>query len=267
MRLGEFLPWIIATIATLLFVTAVVPQHWSARTKHTFRITVAAGFFFSIGAYWLTTGEKFDETVYRFVLCRVHSFERCSSISREVSSRNEVTERPKSEIESLTQAIQEIRRQQEEAAEVRKKQEERAREKAEADAAQARLALQRQEEDRKKRAQDEALKNREASGDTALANARQYWGRRNLKVAAEYSEQAITIWTSLPNANEPQIQDKIASAHSIVGLSLALLGATPKDQAYGCGRLDTARQIYVRTGNTPMVSHVDQNKQLGRCSN
>ncbi len=266
MRLGEFLPWIIATIASVLFVTAVVPERWPARTKYMFRIAVAVGFFFLIGTYWLTTGEKFDETLYRFVLCRFHAFERCSTISREVNPNSEAPERLKSEIDALAKAAQEIRRQQDEAADARKRDEERAKAKADADAAQAKLALQRQEEDRKRRAQDETLKKREESGDIALANARQYWGRRNLKVAAEYSEQAIKIWSSLPNADEAQIQDKIASAHSIVGLSLALLGATPKDQAYGCGRLETARQIYVRTGNTPMVSHVEQNKQLGHCS-
>ena len=209
MRLGEYLPWVIATIVSLLFVTPVVPKHWPKHTKALFRIAVAAGFFFLIGAYWLATGEKFDETAYRVVLCRIYPFERCSSISAKVPSQKE-----------------EVRRS----------------------------------------AQEVALKKREESGDVALTNAREYWGRRNLKVAAEYSEQAIKIWSSLPYANEARIRDKIAAAHSIVGLSLALLGATPKDQAYGCGRLETARQIYVETGNTPMVSHVDQNKQLGNCS-
>jgi hypothetical protein len=265
MRIGEYLPWLIATISTLFFVTAVAPKHWSERSKTVLRIAIAAIFFVLIGAYWLSTGEKFDETAYRFVLCRLYQFERCSGPPADVAAKSDTPERLQREVEALTKAAQEIRRQQEEAAEARKRDEERARMKAAADAAQAKFALQRQEEEDKRRAQVDALRRREEAGDAALASARQYWGQRNLKVAAEFSEQAIKIWSGLPNANEPHIQDKIASGHSIVGLSLALLGATPKDQAYGCGRLETARQIYVGTGNTPMVSKVDQNKHLGNC--
>jgi len=214
MRLGEYLLWGIATITTLLFVTAVVPKRWSDRTKVVFRIAVAAAFFFLIGIYWLATGEKFDETAYRIVLCRIYYFERCSSVSRTERSGTETSP---------------------------------------------------QKDETQPHTQENAHRKREESGDIALANARQYWGRRNLKVAAEFSEQAIKIWSSLPDANESRIKDKIAAAHSIVGLGLALLGATPKDQAYGCGRLDTARRLYHETGNRPMISHVEQNIQLGNC--
>jgi hypothetical protein len=31
-------------------------------------------FFLLIGAYWLTTGEKFDETAYRLILCQIYNF-------------------------------------------------------------------------------------------------------------------------------------------------------------------------------------------------
>ena len=79
MRISEYLPWIIASFLSLLFVTAVTPNKWSERTKNTFRVIVAVCFFFLIGAYWLATGEKFDETAYRLVLCKIHSFERCSN--------------------------------------------------------------------------------------------------------------------------------------------------------------------------------------------
>jgi len=79
MRFSDYLMWLIATFASLLFVGAVTPKHWSAPTRDVFRVLVAVSFFFLIGAYWLTTGEKFDETAYRLVLCRLHAFERCSA--------------------------------------------------------------------------------------------------------------------------------------------------------------------------------------------
>lgn len=58
-------------------VTALFPDHWSVRVKHAFRIVVGAVLFIAIGVYWLSTGEKFDETAYRWVICRFHAFDRC----------------------------------------------------------------------------------------------------------------------------------------------------------------------------------------------
>src|SRR5262249_38484960 len=60
------------------------------------RVVMAVGFFFLIGAYWLITGEKFDETAYRLVLCPMYAFERCSSPS--VSSSQPETDRGSLEI-------------------------------------------------------------------------------------------------------------------------------------------------------------------------
>ncbi|MFH1346501.1 MAG: hypothetical protein ABIL01_35710 [Pseudomonadota bacterium] len=79
MRLSEYLPWLAATFVSLIFVSAILPAKWPEKAKVAFRLFVALLFFFGIGFYWLATGEKFDETVYRIVLCRFHSFERCSS--------------------------------------------------------------------------------------------------------------------------------------------------------------------------------------------
>src|SRR2546423_13731074 len=79
MRVSEYLPWLIATFASLLFVSVLTPTYWREPTKHIFRVLVALCFFFLIGVYWLMTGEKFDETTYRLVLCRFHAFERCAS--------------------------------------------------------------------------------------------------------------------------------------------------------------------------------------------
>lgn len=78
MRISEYLIWFGATVVGLIFVTAPVSSRWPFRTRVAFRMMVAAGLFVAIGVYWLTTGEKPDETAYRIVLCRVvpHS-ERC----------------------------------------------------------------------------------------------------------------------------------------------------------------------------------------------
>jgi flagellar biosynthesis GTPase FlhF len=221
-------------------------------------------FFFLIGAYWLATGEKFDETAYRFVLCRLYSFERCSALV-EKPARIETSEQLKREMEALTKATQELRRQQQEAAEEKRREEERAKAKLEAEAERARVAARRQEEENRRTAEKEALQKREEAGDLAFRNAINFWSARNFKVAAEYSEQAIRIWSVLPQVGDARVQNKIAAAHSMVGLSLVLLGATSRDQAYGCTRLDMARNIYVSTGNSPMVAHVDQNRNIGRC--
>jgi hypothetical protein len=248
MRIGEYLPWIIATFSTLIFVTTVSPKHWSENTKRAFSVAIAGAFFFLIGAYWLTTGEKLDESAYRLILCKLYPFERCSSVSSEVAPKGDVPDQLKQQMAALTKTANELKRQQEEMREAKRREEDRAAAKSKTDA------------------QEDTLRKQEETGDIALQNARQYWGQGNFKVAGAYSEEAIKHWSSLPNANAPEIQDKIAAAHSIVGLGLAILGATPKDQAYGCGRLDTARQIYQKTHNTPMAMKVDQEKHLGKCS-
>lgn len=79
MRISEYLLWFLLTFGSLFVVSAVLPNSWPERTKITIRMVTAAGFFLLIGAYWLTTGEKFDETAYRLILCRVHDFYRCNS--------------------------------------------------------------------------------------------------------------------------------------------------------------------------------------------
>lgn len=78
MHISEFLPWLLATFSTLIFVSALMPAHWSAKVKASFRLFVAILSFVAIGGYWLTTGEKFDETAYRLVLCKIHNFNRCN---------------------------------------------------------------------------------------------------------------------------------------------------------------------------------------------
>lgn len=80
MRFSEYFPWLAATFASLIFVSAILPAKWPEKTKIVFRLFVALLFFFMIGIYWLTTGEKFDETVYRIVFCKFHSFERCKEV-------------------------------------------------------------------------------------------------------------------------------------------------------------------------------------------
>jgi hypothetical protein len=80
MRISEYLIWFAAAVVGLIFVTAPVPSRWPFKIRIAFRMTVAAGLFVAVGIYWLTTGEKLDETAYRIVLCRiVPQSERCLS--------------------------------------------------------------------------------------------------------------------------------------------------------------------------------------------
>lgn len=265
MRLGEYLPWIIATASTPLFVSAVMPRDWPEHSKKAFRLAVAIGFFFLIGAYWLTTGEKFDETAYRWVLCKLHNFERCAAIAATPPADGSSSQMLK-EAEALRKAADDLRREQKEATERRAKedQERAARQRAEEDA-------RKQEEERARtkaaaEAADAALAQREAAGDTAMDNAFRYWRQGNFKVAAEYSENALKVWGAMPNASEARVRNKIAEAHSIVGFGLALLGATQKDKSIGCGRLKLARKFYVEVGNSAQVSRVDQDLRTGGCA-
>lgn len=84
MRLADFLPYVALTAASMFFVQAVVSRAWTDSVRHAFRAVMAVLFFCSIGMYWLATGEKPDETVYRFVICPFVQFERCRS-DREAS--------------------------------------------------------------------------------------------------------------------------------------------------------------------------------------
>jgi flagellar biosynthesis GTPase FlhF len=231
----------------------VLPGGWPEHRKKVFKIAIAIGFFIVIGVYWLITGEKFDETAYRLVLCKVYQFERCLSVERE-ASQNDTSQQIARQAEALIKAAEEIRREQQEAAARRANED---RERAERQRA--------ADEARKQEEALDALRQREATADTAMDNAFKFWRQGNFKVAAEYSENAIKIFTGLPNSGDDRIRNKIAEAHAIVGLGLALLGATPKDKAYGCGRLSAARKIYFEVGNTPMVSRTDQDLQRGGC--
>src|SRR4051794_21638140 len=74
MRFPDLIFW----FATLFFVTAHLPKNCPAQVRGIFRFFVATFFFFLIGVYWLTTGEKFDESAYRLILCRVYPFPRCT---------------------------------------------------------------------------------------------------------------------------------------------------------------------------------------------
>lgn len=89
MRISDFLLSLIATFGSLFVVSAIFPVRWPDRAKTVFRVIVGVGFFFLVGGYWLTTGEKFDETLYRVVLCRLHLFDRCISNPQPASAAGE----------------------------------------------------------------------------------------------------------------------------------------------------------------------------------
>ena len=80
MRPFEWLPYVALTVAGLFFVQALVASDWSERFKRMFRATMALIFFGCIGVYWLATGEKPDETAYRYIICPWISLEGCLSV-------------------------------------------------------------------------------------------------------------------------------------------------------------------------------------------
>jgi hypothetical protein len=77
MRATDFLPYVALTAAAVFFVQAIVSSSWPERIKRGFRASMAALFFFAIGIYWLATGEKPDETLYRFALCPFVQLDGC----------------------------------------------------------------------------------------------------------------------------------------------------------------------------------------------
>ena len=102
-------------------------------------------------------------------------------------------------------------------------------------------------------------------GDEEMIAALSFINRGNMKFAAEFAEKALSIWSTLPNRNEPFIKNKIASAHSVVGLGLAVLGATPRDRSIGCERLRVARKLYAETGNAIQIAKTDDDMRFGGC--
>jgi hypothetical protein len=125
MRFGEFLPWIIVTFSTLIFIKVVSPRNWPERTRRAFHFVLTAGFFLMIGAYWLSTGEKFDETAYRWVLCRIYPFARCSAVAP-AAARDDLRERLEQQIENLKRETDALKRRQDDAQEAKRQEEVRA---------------------------------------------------------------------------------------------------------------------------------------------
>ncbi len=103
-------------------------------------------------------------------------------------------------------------------------------------------------------------------GDEEMVAALDFINRGNMRLAAQFAEKALSIWSALPNRNEAFIKDKMAAAHGVVGLGLAVMGATPKDRSIGCSRLMLARRLYVETGNTIRIAKTDDDMRFGGCS-
>jgi hypothetical protein len=69
LRVTEYLPYVILTAVSVLFVRAVTAERWSPAKKAVFTTVMAVLLFLGIGIYWLRTGEKPDETAIRLLLC------------------------------------------------------------------------------------------------------------------------------------------------------------------------------------------------------
>lgn len=79
MRLTDFIVYFGAALLGLVVASVAVKDEWPKYIKLTFRTSVAILLFLLVGIYWLFTGEKIDETIYRSVLCRIYPIgERCA---------------------------------------------------------------------------------------------------------------------------------------------------------------------------------------------
>lgn len=103
-------------------------------------------------------------------------------------------------------------------------------------------------------------------GDAEMIAAMDFINRGNMRLAAQFAEKALSIWSALPNRHDSFIKNKMAAAHSVVGLGLAVMGATARDRSIGCNRLLIARRLYVETGNSIRIAKTDDDMRFGGCN-
>ncbi len=138
MRIWEFVPYILATSAAILFVNAIAGDHWPKFKRAVYK--VVAGLLLSsvIGFYWLTTGDKPDETLFKLAMCPfVPAAEKCkpsfsnsepaSNRQAEEAAATRAAEAERVRQQEAAKRAAELRRQAEEAAATRAAEAERVR--------------------------------------------------------------------------------------------------------------------------------------------
>jgi len=186
MRISEYMWALLMALGGLLFVRAVLPSSFPKRVRTIFSIVVAVLFFPAMGAYWLTTGEKPDEFVYRMVLCPIYDFPRCTSHADPAAEQ--VGRR---QVEGGPPAVAAVKRPQESEAE-RRRQEKRERE--------ANVARQR-EEARQREAEAQRLRKSELRSIPYGATAIGWSGARG--------------WSAHTSPDHPRMADAESNALAI----------------------------------------------------
>jgi len=198
MRFSEYLLWFLVTFASLFFVSAVLPRSWPEQLRTIFRIVVAVAFFFLVGAYWLTTGEKLDESAYRLVLCQMYNFERCkppSDVAAEEERRRQVeAQRQQSAAEAREREAEKERRRQTElerqkAADEAREREVEAERRRQSEVERQRLAA----EAREREAEAERRRQAEAERQRLVAEAREREAEAERRRRAEAERQRLAV--------------------------------------------------------------------------
>jgi hypothetical protein len=201
MRFSDYAVWFLGTFLTLFFVTARLPQNLPEKIRAVFSLIVAVIFFFLIGVYWLATGEKFDETAYRVILCPIYTFERCITDGRErhldAERRQAEAERQRSAAEARERETETERRRLAEAERQRlaREQEAEAERRRQAEAERLRLAAEAREREAEteRRRSAEAERQRLARERELEAERRRQAEQERQRLAAEARERETEI--------------------------------------------------------------------------
>ena len=71
MRVFDILPYIVATVGAIIFVNAIASESWSKSRVAAYKVVAGLFLTAALGLFWLSTGEKPDELMFKYVLCPV----------------------------------------------------------------------------------------------------------------------------------------------------------------------------------------------------
>jgi hypothetical protein len=240
MRIAEYTQWVIITFFSLLIVRALYPKNWPPAEKVIFSVIVAIVFFFLIGAFWLTTGKKFDEVVYEAVLCPLHAFARCEPLTAEEEERRRLQEEQRRKAEAERREAerkreaerQEARREQERQEQAQREREAERRREAERQE-QARRDRERQEQaqrQQEERRQEEERRRSLRFAATAMGHQEHRWYAVTVRDQQSYAEAESRAMT---RCNQEVQECRIVARFSGPGRCAYVAGGNVVTQQYG----------------------------------
>lgn len=80
-------PYILATAVAIVVVNAIAPDRWPRAKRIVYTVVVGLIFSLAIGWYWLTTGDKPDETLFKIAMCPFFpTAEKCKQPGNETAA-------------------------------------------------------------------------------------------------------------------------------------------------------------------------------------